>query len=93
MARSRSGRHVPIRLVFELEREDDPRLYDDLIGFNKGQRRVNRLRTLAHDGALASNGGVLTPTVREAAVEVPTHGQTNAGAAMTGLMFEAPVSE
>jgi len=38
---------VPIRLVFELSRADNPRLYDDLIRFNKGAKRVNRLRVLA----------------------------------------------
>ena len=49
-----SGKVVQaIRLVFELDREEDPRLYDDLIRFNKGTRRVNRLRILAHDGMLA----------------------------------------
>jgi hypothetical protein len=46
----------PIRLVFELARPDNPRLYDDLIQFNKGAKRVNRLRLLAHDGLLAQNG-------------------------------------
>ena len=43
----------PIRLLFELERADNPRLYDDLIQFKKGIKRVNRLRTLAHEGLLA----------------------------------------
>lgn len=47
---------VPIRLVFELSRADNPRLYDDLIRFNKGAKRVNRLRVLAYDGLLAQNG-------------------------------------
>lgn len=46
----------PIRLVFELARADHPRLYDDLIQFHKGTKRVNRLRLLAHDGLLAQNG-------------------------------------
>lgn len=44
---------APIRLVFELERADHPRLYDDLIQFHKGTKRVNRLRLLAYDGLLA----------------------------------------
>ena len=34
----------PIRLVFELARADHPRLYDDLIQFPKGTKRINRLR-------------------------------------------------
>lgn len=45
-----------IRLVFELARADHPRLYDDLIRFHKGTKRVNRLRVLAYDGLLAQNG-------------------------------------
>ena len=46
----------PIRLVFELARADHPRLYDDLIQFHKGTKRVNRLRVLAYDGLLAQKG-------------------------------------
>ena len=45
----------PVRLLFEMMREDNPRLYDDLIRFNKGTKRVNRLRFLAHEGLLAQN--------------------------------------
>ncbi|MEO3714129.1 hypothetical protein [Roseateles flavus] len=40
-----------IRLLLELDRADDPLLYDDLIRFKKGTKRVTRLRLLAHDGA------------------------------------------
>ena len=47
---------MPIRLVFELARADHPRLYDDLIRFPKGTKRINRLRLLAYDGLLAQNG-------------------------------------
>ena len=47
---------MPIRLVFELARADHPRLYDDLIQFHKGTKRVNRLRLLAYDGLLAQSG-------------------------------------
>ena len=46
----------PIRLVFELTRADHPRLYDDLVRFHKGTKRVNRLRVLAYDGLLAQTG-------------------------------------
>ena len=42
-----------IRLVFDMERADNPRLFDDLIRFRKGSKRVNRLRTLAQEGLLA----------------------------------------
>jgi hypothetical protein len=46
----------PIRLVFELARADHPCLYDDLVQFHKGTKRVNRLRVLAYDGLLAQSG-------------------------------------
>lgn len=45
-----------IRLVFELSRADHPRLYDDLIRFPKGTKRINRLRVLAYDGLLTQTG-------------------------------------
>lgn len=50
----------PVRLLFEMTREDNPRLYDDLIRFNKGTKRVNRLRFLAHEGLLAQNWMLVT---------------------------------
>ena len=50
----------PVRLLFEMTRDDNPRLYDDLIRFNKGTKRVNRLRFLAHEGLLAQ-GRVVEP--------------------------------
>jgi hypothetical protein len=53
------GMSIPlesIRLVFELERADNPRLYDELIRFKKGTKRVNRLRTLAQEGCWPSTG-------------------------------------
>lgn len=57
----------PVRLLFEMTRDDNPRLYDDLIRFNKGTKRVNRLRFLAHEGLLAQHctvaSGVATPAL------------------------------
>ncbi|MCA0244842.1 MAG: hypothetical protein LCI02_28895 [Proteobacteria bacterium] len=44
-----------VRLLFELSRDDNPRLFDDLMRFNKGPKRVNRLRFLAHEGLLAQH--------------------------------------
>jgi hypothetical protein len=44
---------VPIRLIFQLERDEDPAVYDELIRFKQGVKRVNRLRMLVHDGLLA----------------------------------------
>lgn len=60
MNRYKETNTEPVRLLFEMTREDNPRLYDDLIRFNKGTKRVNRLRFLAHEGLLAQNW-VLVP--------------------------------
>ena len=46
----------PVRLVFELSRADNPRLFDELVQFPQGVKRVNRLRVLAYDGLLAQQG-------------------------------------
>jgi hypothetical protein len=51
-----NGGLEPVRLLFEMTRDDNPRLYDDLIRFNKGTKRVNRLRFLAHEGLMAQQG-------------------------------------
>lgn len=53
-----------LRISLLLAREDNPRLYDELAQFPKGQRRVNRLRTLAYDGLLAQRPA---PTLRSTA--------------------------
>ncbi|WP_256081964.1 hypothetical protein [Massilia sp. YIM B04103] len=50
----------PLRINFELERADNPPLYDELARFPKGGRRVNRLRTLAHAGLLAQTAPALS---------------------------------
>src|SRR2546430_17563610 len=41
--------HV-MRMRFELARDDNPPLFDELMKFPKGTKRLNRLRTLAHEG-------------------------------------------
>ena len=41
-----------LRINFELDRADNPPLYDELARFSKGAKRVNRLRTLAHAGLM-----------------------------------------
>jgi hypothetical protein len=41
---------APMRMLFELDRKDNPRLYDELSKFRQGPKRVGRLRTLAHEG-------------------------------------------
>ena len=55
MSRDKETSSEPVRLLFEMTRDDNPRLYDDLIRFNKGTKRVNRLRFLAHEGLMAQN--------------------------------------
>ena len=47
----------PVRLLFEMSRDDNPMLYEDLIRFKKGVKRVNRLRFLAHEGLMAQAWG------------------------------------
>lgn len=81
-----------IRLVFELERADNPRLYDELIRFKKGTKRVNRLRTLAQEGLLAqywpTASGVRPP---EIGLE-GTPGDRE-DASVTNQVFELPVTD
>ena len=82
----------PIRLLFELERADNPRLYDDLIRFKKGTKRVNRLRTLAQEGLLAQEWSVgfgqIAP--RASAGDVPSE---TSEAAITNEIFAKPIDE
>ena len=46
MGAARSYEHV-MRMRFELERDDNPPLFDELMKFPKGTKRLNRLRTSA----------------------------------------------
>ena len=55
MAAATSREHV-MRMCFELERDDNPPLFDELMKFPKGTKRLNRLRTLAHEGLLTQRG-------------------------------------
>lgn len=82
----------PIRLVFQLERADNPRLYDDLIRFKKGAKRVNRLRTLAQEGLLAEQWPVgFGPPMMQAGEEaVPRDARD---AVITNQVFDAPIAE
>ena len=45
-----------MRMLFELERDDNPPLFDELMKFPKGTKRLNRLRTLAHEGLHTQRG-------------------------------------
>lgn len=81
-----------IRLVFELERDDNPRLYDDLIRFKKGTKRVNRLRTLAQEGLLAQHwpaefAGQILEVRNQARL------RTQDDASITNQVFDPPITE
>ena len=84
----------PVRLLFEMTRDDNPRLYDDLIRFNKGTKRVNRLRFLAHEGLLVQHWMVAPvgngmPVMTSAVPPLPPG--VNPGAARhTNHAFDAP---
>lgn len=80
-----------IRLLFEMSRDDNPRLFDDLMRFNKGPKRVNRLRFLAHEGLLAQQWLLgMTGTAPAVAAAKPSHsGIDIAVARQTSQAFEA----
>lgn len=61
---SGQGREMRLRVVLEFYREDQPRLFDDLMRFPKGTRRVNRLRFLAQDGLLIAQTPPTSPVQR-----------------------------
>lgn len=88
MENSKTPAAETMRMLFELDREDDPRLYDDLIRFKKGTKRINRLRLLAHEGERYLAGGGELPSLgaRPLPVEVVS--------APTGVpsAFDAPAS-
>jgi len=84
----------PIRLLLELDRADDPKLYDELSRFRKGAKRVARLRLLAHDGLVVGVEGS-----RDSSVALRTRpdgiGPPPAldAARMTGHAFDEPVDD
>ena len=95
MSRYKETNTEPVRLLFEMTREDNPRLYDDLIRFNKGTTRVNRLRFLAHEGVLAQSW-VLVPATgassHAAALALPAASKVNpAVAGHVVQAFDAPM--
>ena len=78
-----------IRLVFELSRAEHPRLFDDLIRFQKGTKRVNRLRVLAYDGLLAQCGWL---QAAGSASDAPRSGGVTQSDASIGL-FQGAINE
>lgn len=87
-----------LSMLFEMSRDDNPRLYDDLVRFNKGPKRVNRLRFLAHEGLLAQ-GWMLVPaaaaaTSAAAAPPAPAAPAVDLGdPALTNALFNPPLQE
>ena len=79
----------PVRLVFELARADNPRLYDELVRFPKGGKRVNRLRVLAYDGLLAQCGWL---QAAGSAPDAPRSGGVTQSDASIGL-FQGAINE
>lgn len=75
MDEKKTPEHQTIRLLFELDRVDDPQLYDDLIRFKKGTKRINRLRLLAREGVIGqlslAGGGMVPRLVQVAGVSGP----------------------
>lgn len=81
-----------IRLVFELARADNPRLFDELNQFPQGQKRVNRLRVLAYDGLLAQYG-MFAPVAKCVGGAGPTNGVDVRAAPVTNGLFEPAQKE
>lgn len=83
-----------VRLQFEMNRDDNPVLYDDLQRFSKGPKRVNRLRLLAHEGlmALQSSGrpGIGIPAIAGGALTERTPAHHLAQALLTNQAFGLP---
>jgi hypothetical protein len=81
-----------IRMVFDLARDDHPRLFDDLIRFQKGTKRINRLRVLAYDGLLVEAGHISLKS--GVGVGALPRDETNAtGPPVFGEMFGPGVEE
>jgi hypothetical protein len=85
-----------VSMLFELSRDDNPRLYDDLMRFNKGTKRINRLRFLAHEGLLAQNWMLIPAATPAAAAQSAGDGsqELNLGEpALTNQSFARPLAE
>lgn len=59
-----------MRITFELERPDNPPLFDELSRFPKGTRRVNRLRTLAHEGLMKQETAARSMDAHRASISI-----------------------
>ncbi|GJI98161.1 hypothetical protein RugamoR57_48790 [Duganella caerulea] len=84
-----------MRISLVLAREDNPRLYDELVQFPKGPRRVNRLRMLAYDGLLAQGAPVAQPAPHtfEEGHRASESGMSEDRAKASLELFSEPLSE
>lgn len=89
---TRVGKPVALRLVFSLDRDEDPRLYDDLVAMRKGIKRTARLRLLAHDGLLLQQGMVATVAAGQAA-EGSGRANRPSPSVLTNQVFGPPADE
>ena len=69
-----------LKITFELEKADNPPLFQDLVQFPKGPRRVNRLRTLAHAGLIAQQAVPSMSSVASSSAGVLRDESTNEAA-------------
>lgn len=78
-----------LRVLLEFYRDDQPQLFDELMRFPKGTRRVNRLRFLAQDGLVAHelrSGSVGVRTVAPLPL-VPMEAECGQGS-LTDIVFD-----
>ena len=90
MTAVKGGSQEPVRLLFEMTRDDNPRLYDDLIRFNKGTKRVDRLRFLAHEGLMAQHGLVAQGGSEPLALSGGSPAVSPSAAHHTNQVFDGP---
>ncbi len=93
---AKPDQHLKISLLFELDRNDNPVLYDDLCRFIKGPRRANRLRFLANEGLRAEELRQAQSPQTHVSGDV-AHGGIGFGAYVptgdTNLVFASPLEE
>ena len=93
MSAQERGALRPIRLVFELSREENPRLFDELSQFRQGRKRVNRLRLLAYDGLLAQHGVFAMASLQTPdTIKVPKKPDVQQAAAVTNGVFQPAIT-
>lgn len=93
MRDAHAGGPKAIRMVFELSRADNHRLFDELSKFPKGPKRVNRLRVLAYDGLLAQNGVLSVGLPVPGGALGPTQNASKQPVHLTDQLFEPGLSQ